>query len=406
MKNKILIFLSVFQLISVVIQAQNKSQIATRKYYVDALVKISHPVLDALSKNELKKIMPIEVSPKHVNDRTRFAHLEAFGRLLSGIAPWLELGPDNSDEGVLREKYIQLTLKSLKNATDPNAPDYLNFKEGDQALVDAALLAQGLLRAPNQLWGRLDKTTRQNVINALKQTRDLSPGYNNWLLFTAIIEAAILKYEGKADMVRIQYALNKCNEWYLGDGTYGDGSDYHWDYYNSLVIQPMLLDILNVLVEKQDVLKDWRYKNFIVEYDVFLRRAQTYAGILEKLISPEGTYPPIGRSLTYRFGAFQLLSQIALFEKLPEGIAPSQVRAGLEAVIKMHMSSKDMFNKEGWLNIGFYGYQPNMAERYISTGSLYMCSEIFLVLGLKLDSPFWSNPAEDWSQKKIWAVTK
>jgi len=24
--------------------------------------------------------------------------------------------------------------------------------------------------------------------------------------------------------------------WYKGDGAYGDGSDFHWDYYNSYVI--------------------------------------------------------------------------------------------------------------------------------------------------------------------------
>ena len=34
------------------------------------------------------------------------------------------------------------------------------------------------------------------------------------------------------------------NTWYKGDGVYGDGPPFHWDYYNSFVIQPMLLNIL------------------------------------------------------------------------------------------------------------------------------------------------------------------
>jgi hypothetical protein len=128
-----------------------------RQFYLNVMLKISHPVLNALSKNDLKKTMPVEMSSKAVNDRSDFTYLEAFGRTLAGISPWLELGYDNSDEGKLREKYIQMTLKSLKNATNPNAPDYMNFEKGSQPLVDAAFLAQGLLRAPTQLLERSDK---------------------------------------------------------------------------------------------------------------------------------------------------------------------------------------------------------------------------------------------------------
>lgn len=402
MKIIFLIPLYVFCFLCYVNQGYAQSNNEDRQFYMDAMLKIAHPVLDALSKDELKKTMPVEVSSKAVNDRSQFTYLEAFGRTLSGIAPWLEIGSDETEEGKLREQYIQWTLQCLKNATNPMAADYMNFEAGSQPLVDAAFLAQGLLRAPNQLWGRLDSKSQQNVLIALKKTRKLSPGYNNWLLFTAIVEAAILKFEGEADMVRIQYALNKHKEWYLGDGIYGDGPSFHWDYYNSFVIHPMLLDIWKVFMSKKDELKSWRYKNIDSEYYEVLDRAKKYTVIQEKLISPEGTYPPIGRSLTYRFGAFQLLSQMALFEELPKDILPSQVRAGLKAVIKKHLEAQDMFDEKGWLTIGFYGHQPEMAERYISTGSLYLCTEIFLVLGLKSDNPFWSSPSKNWSQKKLW----
>tara|TARA_R110002049_G_scaffold232088_5_gene404644 strand:+ start:4149 stop:4982 length:834 start_codon:yes stop_codon:yes gene_type:complete len=274
LKNKLLALICVFGFLFHSNQAQTQAIGNDRQFYTDAMVEIAHPVLEALSKNELKKTMPVEVSSKAVNDRSKFTYLEAFGRTLSGIAPWLELGPDDSKEGKLREKYIQLTLKCIKNATDPNAADYMNFSEGSQPLVDAAFLAQGLLRAPTQLWGRLDAETQQNVLIALKKTRKLPPGYNNWLLFTAMVEAAILKFEGEADMVRIQYALNKHKEWYLGDGIYGDGPSFHWDYYNSFVIHPMLLDIWNVLQEKEQILKTWRYKNLPSEYNEVLDRAK------------------------------------------------------------------------------------------------------------------------------------
>ncbi len=372
-----------------------KKEPKVREFYVSTLVKIADPLLEALSKNELKKRMPVERSPGAWDDRKHVTYLEAFGRLLSGMAPWLELGPDNTPEGKLREKYIQLALKSIHNATDPQSPDFMNFTNDKQPLVDAAFFAQGLLRAPNQLWGRLSAETQKNVIEALKSSRVITPYYSNWLLFTGMVEAALLKFDGQADMVRIEYSLKKHMEWYLGDGMYGDGPEFHWDYYNSFVIQPMMLDILKTLNEAGYKEK----KNF----DLVLKRAQRYAAIQERLVSPEGTYPPIGRSLAYRFGAFQLLSQVALWNELPKEVSPGQVRSALYAVIKRQIEAPGTFDENGWLRVGFYGHQPNIGEGYISTGSLYLCSEAFLVLGQGPEEPFWTAPAEEWTQKKLWS---
>ncbi|XFE74044.1 DUF2264 domain-containing protein [Algoriphagus halophilus] len=52
--------------------------------------------------------------------------------------------------------------------------------------------------------------------------------------------------------------------------------------------------------------------------------------------------------------------------------------------------------------MGLAGHQPGLAEPYISTGSLYLCSLGFLPLGLPASHPFWTDPAEDWTNKKIW----
>jgi len=365
-----------------------------RKYYISVLTKIADPVLENLSQNTLKQKMPIETAPNAYGDRDKVTYLEAFGRLLSGMAPWLELGPDDTEEGRLREKYILLVHQSLKNATDPDSPDFMNFSEGGQPLVDAAFLAQGLLRAPNQLWDRLDTQTQSNIITALKSSRQINPYYSNWLLFTGMVEAALMKFDGEGDMVRISYAMNKHKEWYLGDGMYGDGPEFHFDYYNSFVIQPMMLDISKVLLENK--------KGSQKDHDLYVKRASRYAAIQERLISPEGTYPVVGRSMAYRFGAFQSLAQIALWQELPEEVSPAQVRSALRAIIGRHMEAEDMFDKNGWLTLGFFGHQPEIAEPYISTGSLYLCSQVFLPLGLSEKASFWSLPAEEWTQQKIW----
>lgn len=383
--------------------SSNNNKEDIRSYFVSQLILIADPVLQNLAKDQLKIKMPIEKAAHPYGGREEVVHLEAVGRTLAGIAPWLELGPDTSEEGLLRKKYIQLAVAGITNAVDPKASDYLNFSGEGQPLVDAAFFAEALLRAPQQLWGNLDKNTQQRVLTELKKTRATSPPYMNWLLFSGIIEAALLKFEGKADMMRIEYALLKHDEWYLGDGVYGDGPDFHFDYYNSFVIQPMLLDILSVLKEKEVALENYRYKDaFITNANVFLERAQRYAEIQERLISPDGTYPAIGRSLAYRFGVFQALSQIALLQALPKNVTPAQVREGLFAVIKNQIEAPETFDSNGWLTIGFYGHQPSIAEPYITTGSLYLCTTAFLVLGLPADAPFWKDAAQNWTQKKIW----
>lgn len=394
----VLVVFACFLVMSV--QAQSKkpekdSPEKVREFFVASLIKIGDPVLTALSNNQLKVLMPVERSPGAWDDRKHVTYLEAFGRTLSGMAPWLELGPDSTPEGKLRAKYITLAQKSIHNATDPASTDFMNFLKDKQPLVDAAFFAQALLRAPKQLWEPLDATTKENVIKALKSTRVIEPYKSNWLLFAGIIEAAIIKFDKEEDANRLNYALSEHKKWYLGDGTYGDGPDFHWDYYNSFVIHPMQLDILDVLKEKNaDYKKD---------FEIELNRARRYAAIQERLISPDGTYPPIGRSLAYRFGAFQLLSQIALWKELPKEVAPAQVRSALYFMINRQLNAKETFDKNGWLQIGLYGHQPNIGEGYISTGSLYLCSEAFLVLGLPASDPFWSDAYQPWTQKKIWS---
>ena len=377
-------------------QPNEQSPKEVRQYYVESLVKIADPVLTSLSENKLKEQMPIEQPEYGYGNREKVTYLEAFGRLLSGIAPWLELGADDSEEGRLRAKYIQLAQQGIQNATDPNSPDFMNFDEGAQPLVDAAFFAQGLLRAPTQLWDPLPEETKQNVIKALKSSRKITPYNNNWMLFTGMVEAALLQFDQSEDRFRMQQPIQKHMEWYLGDGMYGDGPNFHWDYYNSYVIQPMMLDILKAA-------KNAGWKNER-QFNTVLKRAKRYAEIQERLISPEGTYPPIGRSLAYRFGAFQALSQIALWQELPDEFDPAQVRSALYAVIKRQLETPGTFDENGWLQLGFNGHQKNIAEGYISTGSLYLCSEVFLALGLPADTPFWSNEAAPWTQKKIWEL--
>lgn len=392
-KNKLIISV-LFCMFSGLVFSKND-----REIWINSMLKITNPVLSNLSNNTLKKNMPIETTTEgSTRGREKVSHLEAVGRTVCGIAPWLELGIDDTKEGKLRKKYIEITLAGLKNAVDSVSPDFLSFTADRQALVDAAFLAEGLMRAPNQLWNRLDKNTQSLLIKSFISTRQFKPLESNWLLFSAMIEAFLYRFTGECNFETIDYALDKFEMWYKGDGWYGDGAKFHFDYYNSLVIHPMMYD---VLASVQSVSP--RYAELFSTQTLRLTR---HAEQLERLISPEGTYPAVGRSLVYRFGSFHALSQAALLKKLPPSIVPSQVRCALTSVMKRQMNQSGTFDKNGWLTLGFCGHQPDLAESYISTGSLYLCSAVFLPLGLPGNDEFWSGKAENWTNKKAWKGEK
>ena len=365
-----------------------------RAYWLRTMDCIVRPVLKAVAHDELVEKMPIE-SKSAQEERAQFTYLEAFARALVGIAPWLELEGLVGEEAALQAEYRKMALAGIHNGVTPGCKDYMNFSVGGQPIVDAAFLAHAILRAPKQLWHALPAEDKKNLVAQMKRTRTRKPPINNWLLFCAMIET-FLHFAGEEDWdpMRTDLAIRYHFDWYKGDGFFGDGKNFHMDYYNSYVIQPMLIDILRYLHTEDGYWRDM--------LPLAQQYGAHYATFLEHLIMPDGTYPILGRSVAYRFGCFQMLAQAALQDILEDDITPAQVRCGLTAVMQRIMAF-DNFDENGWLTIGVCGHQPDMGEHYISTGSLYLCSAVFLPLGLPEAHPFWSAPDAAWTMKKMWA---
>lgn len=366
-----------------------------REQWVHWLWKIAYPVVHNLAEGTLHQNMPVETPTGSTDGYRDMTHLEAVGRTLAGVAPWLELPDDDTAEGKLRKQMRDEALKGLKNAVDPDSPDRLNFTKHAQPIVDAAYLAHAFLRAPKALWEPLDEVTKARYIEAFKVLRNRTGAYNNWLLFTGLTEAFLMQQGAQYDPFRIRMAKNKIQEWYVGDGWYSDGSKFSMDYYNSYVINPMMVALLETILPKKQASQ--------AEFDQALRRMVRHAEYCERIIAPDGTYPAFGRSVTYRSAAFQSLADVALRGKLPDHIKPAQVRCALTAVHRNLYDGDQNFDKEGWLVLGFNGHQPEVADYYTSTGSLYMATLSFLPLGLPADHPFWTDEPVDWTTKKAWA---
>ncbi len=407
MKKTIIVVLCMMVAVTAA-EGKKKTEPSDREYWSQLAYRMAQPVLENMAKGELQKNMQTEFSPSFDNRNRKVVYMETFGRLMAGIAPWLKAAEDGGDAQAAQLR--EWALASYKNAVDPASPDYLCWGVSGQNLVDAAYIAESLLRGWDSLWMPLDKQTKERYLKEFTRLRDIDPPYTNWLLFSSIIESFMFKatkaeklsapFEGwRPDEYRVNSAIRKVEEWYMGDGWYADGPVFAFDYYSSYVFHAMYLETLQAMVDAG--------KNSRIDYGKYheraLRRAQKFAVVLERLISPEGTFPVFGRSIPYRLAALQPLALMAWQGTLPDELSNGQVRAALTKVMRrMFDGGQQNFNDDGFLTIGFCGSQPDVADWYTNNGSLYMTSLVFMPLGLPATDAFWTAPAEPWTQVKAW----
>ena len=246
--------------------------------------------------------------------------------------------------------------------------------------IAASSVRRSCARPPSS--GRSSTPAAQrNLAAGLASSRSITPGFNNWLLFSATVEAALAAMGEPWDAMRIDYAVREHQQWYVGDGVYGDGPQFHLDYYNSFVIQPMLMDVLRTIGAHAHT-----WERFVPDVTA---RAKRYAAIQERLIAPDGSYPG-GR-------AFDRIPLRSVPVARADGAArahAARARRALTAAIHRTLDAPGTFDSDGWLTVGLCGHQPHLGESYISTGSLYLCSTALLPLGLPASDPFWSGPTE------------
>ena len=121
-----------------------------RAYWVGMLERLADPVLTNLANGTLSARMPVEQAAG--GDRAgRHAPRGARPAARRHRRRGSSCGADATPEGRDAATYAALARRAIARAVDPASPDFLNFTRERQPLVDAAFLAQGLLRAPSAL---------------------------------------------------------------------------------------------------------------------------------------------------------------------------------------------------------------------------------------------------------------
>lgn len=342
-----------------------------RSYWKSIFAKIVNPVIEGFKKEGFKKyfLEHTEHSPIIDNRNKDWAFMELFARTLVSITPI--------------EEYFDDAVMMVNNAFNPEHSNYIIWIKGSdrknahQSMVEAAYLCQSFLICP-KLFSSIN--CQKEVLSTLKKIVILEPCKNNWILFETLI-SIFLKKNGiiTKKTGKIKLHLDTFEKWYRGDSWYSDGDTFAMNYYNSIVIYPMLYQILGGTKEIK-------------------KRMIIHADFLERLITKDGEYPVFGRSSPYRLAAFNTLA-LAAYLGFVDNLG--QIKNGLTKIIKKLFDGNQNFTPEGFLQLGINGSQKEYANCYTNTGSLYITCIPFMLLGLPEDSDFWKAELQKNTQEKI-----
>jgi hypothetical protein len=361
-----------------------------RTLWLEQLRRIAMPVLEGFASKTLLRVFVQQTPGPEYNRPPNAAHVEAFCRVFMGVAPLFAADASADGDDVRRA-----TLAAWTAVVDDG---YINWDCGDQLMVEAANLAYAFLLYPRS-WQVLPAATRAGVFGILGRAAAIKPCNNNWLLFKCAIDTFLHKHGKVAGLDAVHRLMDTFETWYVGDGWYKDGPGFHMDYYNSFVILPFLYVIYNELRQRGG------RPVHQTRFDAVVGRVRRHAEFLERLIATDGTFPLFGRSMVYRTAAFHALAFCATHVGLPSSLRPGQVRRALGQVHERMFALREdgaQFDAAGFLNLGFNGAQPEVANRYSNNGSCYFTCLSFMPLAAGPTHPFWSDADAPFTQEIAW----
>ena len=361
-----------------------------RTIWVKHLLELTKPLI-YMSKLDFNSF---KIKKYYNVNNLNIGYLECFSRIFSGISTWIISDDYNHDNYENEQKRIILSV--ILDCFDKLIPFFdekMDLFSMEQSIVECAFICYGFILTKNKIWILLKEDTQNNLIRILKKVRLLIEKWhfcNNWYLFHGIIETFFKTINIDYDEKFISTMIDSVNGWYCGDGFYCDGEkNFKMDYYNSYVIQPFFIEILKI------------FNSSLL--DIAIQRCIRYSEFLERIIGSDGTFPPLGRSITYRFAVFHLLSYCIYNNHISIDHNYGQLRNALTKVL-INILNKDVYDNDGFLNMGFTCEQKTLQDDYSNTGSCYLTAISFLPLGLDVNHSFWSNLSGPFTQESCWKL--
>ena len=288
-------------------------------------------------------------------------------------------------------------VRGLTAAMDPGGPDRWGRAIGvdeirqwngtPQPIVEAANLAFGLALSRGAVWDRLDEATRERLADWLEHHATKHGSDNNWLLFTAVIEAFLHSVGHDVPGGHAQADVDLFESWYLGDGWYNDGRigaatgrGNRVDHYNSWVIQTFLwqwYELTEQPVERREL---------------FRARLGEFADSYALLFAPDGSPLHQGRSLTYRQAVLGGLWTAKIVGVGGEQ-TPGATRRLASGVLRHFTDLGVGVDGPPSLGRGEREFLP-MCQVYSGPGSPYFAGMGFLGLAVPAQHPLWTEPEQ------------
>lgn len=174
-------------------------------------------------------------------------------------------------------------------------------------------------------------------------------------------------------------ALDRVDEWYVGDGWYTDGPGRRFDHYNAWTFHfyPLLIaELLGTDGEELAAVHRRRLRAFLDDY--------------QHLVGADGAPVLLGRSLIYRFGILAPFWLGARHDATP--LTPGRCRRLASGVVRHFVDRGVGVGRP--LGLGWYSDFAGIRQPYSGPASPYWASKAFLGLLLPPSHPVWTAREE------------
>lgn len=344
------------------------NKLKTKEDVANSMLQILEPCGDALI--EGNSGLFIRNNAAHYSPKSTL--MEGWSRLLWGLVPLRIAGYTWKDQ----DKHFE----GLINGTDPTSQYYwgpCDYKKQNQKIVEMAAISYALLFTPEYYWDPLTELQKDNLCAFLNQCNSNTKFFhNNWLYFRILVNLVFEKYNRKEFNEKLMLeGLDEIESMYAEDGWYHDYVPF--DNYNPWAMQ--FYSIIYFIIRKD---KDPLRCNKIE------KRVKEFANQFIYYYNKDGGCVPYGRSLTYRFGVSCFFGACALanIEVLPWGVMKGIVLRNLR-----WWMNKPIFDRDGFLTIGYVNPTGIFAEQYNAEGSPYWGLKNYILLAVPKNHPFWTS---------------